>query len=75
LRRLGRHADALAEVEEGLKYEPGQAKLSLMRAELLITIARNRSACAALPATTTATHLAADPAKERPVHIPTVIGP
>jgi predicted Zn-dependent protease len=67
LRRLGRCEDALAAVEEGLKYEPGQAKLSLMRAELLITIARNRSASAAPTAPNTATRLAADLAHGRTV--------
>jgi predicted Zn-dependent protease len=40
LRRLDRTAEALAAVEEGLKYEPGQAKLTLMRAELQIILAR-----------------------------------
>lgn len=34
LRRLARPQDALRAVEEGLKYEPGQPKLLLMRTEL-----------------------------------------
>ncbi len=42
LRRLGRIEEALAGVERGLKYEPGQPKLLLMRAELMVTIARNK---------------------------------
>lgn len=44
LRRLGRLDEALCAVEEGLKYEPGQPKLALMRAEMMITLARNRPA-------------------------------
>lgn len=40
LRRLGRHEEALAQVEIGLKYEPRQPKLMLMRDELRLTIAR-----------------------------------
>jgi predicted Zn-dependent protease len=40
LRRLGRLDEALTAVEQGLKYEPGQPKLLLMRAELAATIAR-----------------------------------
>lgn len=44
LRRLGRLKEALAAVEQGLKYEPRQPKLLLMRAELMVTIARKKSA-------------------------------
>jgi len=46
LRRLGRHEDALVGVEEGLRHEPGQPKLLLMRTELTLTIARKRAAAA-----------------------------
>jgi predicted Zn-dependent protease len=53
LRRLGRHEEALAAVEEGLKYEPRQPKLLLMRAELVVSIARARAAASTLPTTTT----------------------
>ena len=44
LRRLGRDEQALAQVDQGLKYEPQQPKLLLLRAELLITIARAKAA-------------------------------
>jgi predicted Zn-dependent protease len=54
LRRLGRHEEALAAVEEGLKYEPRQPKLLLMRAELVVTIARARITADALPTPTEA---------------------
>jgi predicted Zn-dependent protease len=47
LRRLGRPEEALAAIEEGLKYEPRQAKLALMRVELQTTIARKRIAASA----------------------------
>lgn len=40
LRRLGRPREALTAVQEGLKHEPRQPKLLLMRAELLINLAR-----------------------------------
>lgn len=42
LRRLGHNREALAAVQEGLKHEPRQPKLLLMRAELLITLARSQ---------------------------------
>ena len=51
LRRLGRHEEALAGVEEGLKFEPGQPKLLLMRTELSLTIARKKAAAAVAAAT------------------------
>ena len=44
LRRLDRPDDALAAVEEGLKYEPGQPKLMSMRAELQSILTRAASA-------------------------------
>ena len=44
LRQLRREDEALARVEQGLKYEPRQPKLLLMRAELLVTIARAKAA-------------------------------
>ena len=40
LRRLGRPREALIAVQEGLKHEPRQPKLLLMRAELLFNLAR-----------------------------------
>jgi len=40
LRRLGRLRDAVAQVDQGLVYEPGAPKLVAMRAELLAEIAR-----------------------------------
>jgi tetratricopeptide (TPR) repeat protein len=43
LRRLGRLPEALAEVEKGLVYEPGQAKLVSMQSELRSAIAREDS--------------------------------
>ncbi len=46
LRRLGREEQALAQVDQGLKYEPQQPKLLLLRAELLITIARAKAGAA-----------------------------
>ena len=45
LRRLGREPEALVQVEQGLRYEPEQPKLMLMRAELLTTIARAKPSC------------------------------
>lgn len=77
LRRLGRHEEALKAVEEGLRYEPGQAKLSLMRAELLITLARKRAAAhQSVPASTTrpapATALSAPPRDEARSAVSTV---
>lgn len=54
LRRLGQIDDALAQVEQGLKYEPQQPKLLLMRAELNATIARTKAATGELaPASAT----------------------
>ncbi|MEP6655488.1 MAG: hypothetical protein ABJA82_19135 [Myxococcales bacterium] len=44
LRRLDRPDDALTAVEEGLKHEPGQPKLMLMRAELQSILTRAASA-------------------------------
>jgi hypothetical protein len=44
LRQLGRPDEALAQVEQGLKYEQRQPKLLLMRTELLVTIARTKAA-------------------------------
>jgi predicted Zn-dependent protease len=41
LRQLGRLNEALVQVEAGLRYEPLQPKLLLMRAELLVTLARD----------------------------------
>jgi len=40
LRRLGRLRDAVAQLDQGLVYEPGAPKLVAMRAELLAEIAR-----------------------------------
>ena len=69
LRRLGRYDDALRAVEEGLKYEPGQAKLSLMRAELLITIARSPNSGTAPAALNTTTQHTASLDQGRTVKI------
>ena len=44
LRQLGRDEEALAQVLLGLKYEPQQPKLLLLRSELLITLARSNVA-------------------------------
>ena len=75
LRRLGRYDDALRAVEEGLKYEPGQAKLSLMRAELLITIARSRNSGAEPAALNATTHHTAirDPGRTIQIATPTAL--
>jgi tetratricopeptide (TPR) repeat protein len=43
LRRLGRLREALAEVDKGLVYEPGQAKLLSMQSELRAALARGDS--------------------------------
>jgi hypothetical protein len=40
LRRLGRLRDAVAQLDQGLVYEPGAPKLVAMRIELLAEIAR-----------------------------------
>jgi len=40
LRRLGRLRDAVAQLDQGLVYEPGAPKLVAMRTELLAEIAR-----------------------------------
>jgi predicted Zn-dependent protease len=64
LRRLGRTPEALAAVDEGLKHEPRQPKLSVMRAELLVTIARQQAAhTATSPSTPEA---ALDPGHDKP---------
>jgi Flp pilus assembly protein TadD len=49
LRRLERHDEALAAVNQGLVHEPRQPKLLLMRRELLITIGRRDAAAEQLP--------------------------
>jgi predicted Zn-dependent protease len=38
LRRLGRLGEALAQVDAGLRYEPGETKLQLMRGEILAAL-------------------------------------
>jgi tetratricopeptide (TPR) repeat protein len=38
LRRLGRFTEALEQVDNGLRFEPGEAKLLLMRGEILAAI-------------------------------------
>jgi tetratricopeptide (TPR) repeat protein len=56
LGRLGRFAEALAEVEKGLVYEPAEPKLVAMQKELREAIAReNRDAAGAAPAPTPST--------------------
>lgn len=42
LRRTGRYAEALGAVERGLRHEPYQPKLLLMRAELNAALSSNR---------------------------------
>ncbi|MES1204305.1 MAG: hypothetical protein ABUS79_00070 [Pseudomonadota bacterium] len=64
LRRLGRHEEALIAVEGGLKFEPGQPKLLLMRTELALTIARKKAAAQLTPPT--AGHRAAPPESPAP---------
>jgi len=56
LRRLGRFAEALAEVEKGLVYEPAEPKLVALQKELREAIAReNRDAAGAAPVVTPST--------------------
>jgi hypothetical protein len=60
LRRLGRLAEALAEVEKGLVYEPAEPKLVAMQKELRGAIAREtRDAAGAAPVTAPTPQVAA----------------
>jgi len=54
LRRLGRLDEALAAADTGLSYEPGQAKLTLLRSEIVAAIAVRDFSAATLPATSAA---------------------
>jgi tetratricopeptide (TPR) repeat protein len=44
LRRLGRLREAVEQLDQGLRYEPDEAKLLVMRSELRAAIAREESA-------------------------------
>src|SRR5450432_1978603 len=66
LRRLGRTPEALAAVDEGLKHEPRQPKLSVMRAELLVTIARQHAAHNATSPTASEGSQAPAPSHDKP---------
>jgi predicted Zn-dependent protease len=47
LRRMGRLAEALEQIDNGLAHEPGEKKLQLMRGEILAAIGswRDRPSC------------------------------
>lgn len=54
LRRLGRLAEALAQIEQGLAHEPAEPKLLLMRGEILAAIGAWRDHADTSAATTNA---------------------
>jgi hypothetical protein len=55
LRRLGRFAEALAQLERGLVYEPGEPKLLAMRDEIIAALASGKTRAATTDATSPAT--------------------
>jgi tetratricopeptide (TPR) repeat protein len=59
LRRLGRLREALAELENGLAYEPDEPKLLFMRGEIREALAQQESTPAAKPSTTPSPRVAA----------------
>jgi len=53
LRRMGRHAEALEQIDNGLAHEPDEKKLLLMRGEILAAIGswKDRPSCPGATAT------------------------